>query len=172
MDPKAWKATLKNYGLWKLSKREYSVSDLKRSMIYRAKRIAKENELPVDDLYAEVEVLIDTWIRQSLVSDDRYKRMMVKSQVARKQGFQAIKYKLKAKGVNLDQETYQQLLTDDGIEDIESFELKRIGELLKRKYPEYRSDRKVAARAFAGLMRKGFSSSLIQKAMKLTFDDV
>lgn len=162
------KPYLERYAMDRLSKREYSTFDLQRSLSKRLKLVIKTNKLDPAAFENLVNEILEKFTQRGLLSDERYKKAMVRYQSSRKLGFRTISQKLKQKGIALSKATYDELMENEGISDTKEHEYGQILELLERKYPTFASDPKVKARAFGFLARRGFSLDQIQKALRKT----
>jgi len=167
MSDDSFKTTLRNYATWYLSRKECSVFELRKSMNRRVISLSKKLQIePPEGIATWIDEFLESWVKSGVLSDERFQKMATRSQLAKNKGYRAIQMKLQTKGVKLTPDAYKKHLEEEGVEDVKAYEVARIGELLRRKYPGYSSDRKIAQRAFGFLMRRGFSSSDIQTAMK------
>ncbi len=100
-------------------------------------------------------------VREGLIDDARYARMMIRHQSLRGQGPRSIALKLRQKGVKLEVRQIQEQSEELGL----TPELEAATQIVERRYPEAQEDRKVAARAFQALLRRGFSTDVARAAV-------
>ncbi len=95
------------------------------------------------------------------IHDGRYARMYVRSQTLKSKGPHFIRQKLTEKGIRLELNEIKELSEEvSKISEAESAKL-----ILERKYPNAQTDRKETQRAINGLLRRGFSYSVIQSLL-------
>jgi regulatory protein len=99
--------------------------------------------------------------KNGTLSDERYARLLVRHQAQRSKGARFISSQLKTKGINLDLDKIKTLAE----ETTDKTELETAVELIRRKYPNTKTDQKEAAKAYQTLIRRGFSHSIAREAL-------
>lgn len=139
------------YALGRLNRRECSSEDLR-------KRLHDQDISP-----ETTDLIIADLSRTSLVSDERFSRMLIRQQATRSKGPRFIRQKLKEQGISLS----TQQISEISAEATDKTELETARAFVERKYPTAFEDKKVAFKASQGLLRRGFSYDVIQQALKL-----
>ena len=139
-------------GAQRLTVREYSALEMVRYLI--RKKFPKEI----------AEAAVEELIRRKWLDNDRFTRAMARSVVSQSKGPGFIRSKLMQKGVRLDSSEAKALFSEVS----EKGELEMAIELIQRRYSRAHEDPKQKQRAFAALIRRGFSVEIAQKALKLT----
>ena len=110
-------------------------------------------------------LLVDELVAQGWVNDGRYARMLVRELLQRGKGERAIRRALKLKGIVLGDEELQELTAELG----GASEVERARQVLERRYPDVAAggceDRKLLARAYRGLVSRGFSEDVARQAI-------
>lgn len=139
----------KEYALQRLSRRECSSEDLRRKIVQRG--ISPETS----------EQIVKEMIRLSLVSDDRYARMLIRQQANSTKGPRFIRQKLKEQGIDLACSEISEI--SSSLSDKSEVETAR--KFVERRYPQFLEDKKVANRACQALQRRGFSFDTVRAAL-------
>ena len=142
--------TGKEYALRRLGKRECSSQDLRRKII--DKGISAETSA----------LIVEELARKSLVSDERFARMLIRQQATKSKGARFISQKLKEQGIDLS----NQVISEIASEVTACSEVETARNFVERKYPGFKEDKKTAARASQALQRRGFSFDVIAKALR------
>ena len=137
----------------RLSRKECSSKDLRDYLVRR------ECESPV------IDEVLESLIREGLLSDQRYARLMVRHQYLREKGPAYIRQKLREKGISLQSTEIQKIITEVS----ETPESETAERVLIKKYPKAGVDPKERRKAFSALMRRGFSSDVAQRALSKVF---
>lgn len=124
-------------------------------------------------------------VELGMVSDERVARALIRSQLLRGKAGGVVRQYLRLKGVRLTDDRwgtlYREALSEVadsnaalGLERVEldpaqmrAAESERAEQLLARKYPKHATDPKVARRAFAALLRRGFSMDVVRSLIVL-----
>jgi|GEM_PF-638724 len=120
-----------------------------------------------------------------MVSDERVARALIRSQLLRGKAGGVVRQYLGLKGVRLSDERWR-LLYEEAVSEVarsnsalgveqesldrtalRSAERERAQQLLERKYPRHGEDPKVARRAFAALLRRGFSMDVARSLVRV-----
>lgn len=141
--------TGKEYALRRLGRRECSAQDLRRKII--EKGVSAQT----------ADLIIEELIRKSLVSDERFARILIRGQAIRSKGIRFIRQKLKEQGISLSNE----LISEISCEATACSEVETARIFVERKYPTFNQDKKTAARATQALLRRGFSYDVISAAL-------
>jgi regulatory protein len=140
----------RDYALRRLGRRECSADDLRR----------KIQQQGISGTIAEK--IVENLLKNSLVSDERFSRMLIRQQVSRSNGPRLIRQKLKAQGIELDAEQVREISAEVS----ERSEVETAHAFVTRKYPQCWEDTKVASRASQALLRRGFSYSVIEDVLR------
>lgn len=136
--------------LRRLGRREYSsaemISYLERRGIGRETAVSVVTEL----------------VEEHLIDDSRFARMLARYQAIRGKGSVYILSKLRQKGIQIELSEVRKLLEENG----ETNELETARQFVRRRYPLLAQDRKIAARAYQALLRRGFSHQTARDALK------
>lgn len=135
--------------LRRLSLREHSGRELETYL--------KRREIPGTIAAETVAQLAE----EKLVDDRRYARAMTRSQAVREKGPSYILQKLRQKGVHIELGEVRELFGETS--DRSELELAR--HLVERRYPRAAQDQKELRRAYAALLRRGFSGEIVRKAL-------
>ncbi|OFZ53732.1 MAG: hypothetical protein A2428_04070 [Bdellovibrionales bacterium RIFOXYC1_FULL_54_43] len=112
------------------------------------------------------ETVIENVIRElrteGLLDDQRFARSLSTSYISRGKGPAYVLAKLRQKGVPVSSHDLKQLFRELLSEEEE---LKLARKIVTRKYPEANRNMKMYLRAHQALLRKGFSTDLIRKAL-------
>ncbi len=139
----------RQHALNRLSRSECSASDMKK---YLKRKGVEESEIE--------DVLV--WLKeQNFIDDERYAKVMVRSQSLRGKGPNAIRMKLMQKGVRLEPKKVKALYGELASRS----ESEAAREIVERRYPEAYTERKEAARALQALLRRGFSYDAAKEAI-------
>ncbi len=136
--------------LKRLGRSEISASEMERYL--RRKEI---------DAAIAQEVVAD-FVGRGHISDERYAAMVARSQLGRGKGPGVVRRKLAQKGVRLDRAGLKEL-----VHGVDGFDEHAAAlQVLERRYPQAGTDQKAAARAFQGLVRRGFSFEVARAALQ------
>jgi regulatory protein len=135
--------------LKRLSLREHSARELEQYL--------KKKQIPAPIAAQTVERLK----QEGTLDDRRYARAMTRGQAMRDKGPTYILMKLRQKGVRIELGEVRALFGETA--DLPELEMAR--RLVERRYPRAASDEKEFRRAFAALLRRGFSSDVARKAL-------
>ena len=141
----------RTFALGRLNRRECSSEDIRKRLLEQG--ISSET----------TERIMADLSRSSLVSDERFSRMLIRQQATRSKGPRLIRQKLKEQGISLS----TQQISEISAEATEKTELETARAFVERKYPTAFEDKKVAFKASQGLLRRGFSYDVIQQALRL-----
>ena len=139
-------------GAHRLTVREYSAREMVRYLL--RKKFPKE----------VAELAVQQLVERRWLDDDRFARAVARSQVSRSKGPGAIRMKLMQKGVAMDLSQAKALFSEASV----SSELEIAREVVQKKYPRAMEDQKQRQRAFAALIRRGFSAQIAQAALKVS----
>jgi SOS response regulatory protein OraA/RecX len=139
----------RNLALRRLNTREYSAGELK-AYLGRKKVDPETAELVISELK-----------ERGMINDERYARIVTRSQYLRGKGPGYIQNKLRTKGISLNRGKVSEIISDVG--DVSELETAR--RVVESRYPNAKADRKEAQRAYQGLMRRGFSFDIARKAI-------
>lgn len=143
--------------LKRVSIREYGSGELGK-YLERKGASAEDARLIVQDLKG-----------RGYLDDRRYARVIARHQAARDKGPQYILGRLRQKGVDLSlsevKKIYDECLAQGQSLGRGDSEIEAVQRVLERRYPRAKTDRSEAKRAYAALLRRGFSSELIQKCL-------
>jgi SOS response regulatory protein OraA/RecX len=135
----------------RLERREYSADEV-RTYLTQKKGVEPADADPV----------IAELVRERLIDDLRYARIVIREQVLRGKGPHYILTKLRNKGIAIEiDEVRQVILEASGVDEVET--ARRI---VERRYPDSATDRSEAARAFQALVRRGFSFDTARQAIR------
>ncbi len=136
----------------RLTVREYSATEMVRYLTRKKfpREIAEE--------------AVQELIRRKWLDNDRFSRAMARSLVSQSKGPGFIRAKLMQKGVSLDFQKAQNLFTEAS----DQTELEMARQWVEKKYPRAHEDPKQRQRAYAALIRRGFSPQTAQNALKVT----
>lgn len=140
---------VRELALKRLSLRENSAHELE---IY-----LKRKEIPTD-LIADT---LATLIKEKLLDDRRYAQEMTRSQTARDKGPGYILQKLHQKGVRIELAEVRTLFG----ESTDHSELEMARKFVERRYPRAQEDEGELKRAYAAILRRGFSSEIARRAL-------
>ena len=150
------KLSLKDYALWLLGSREYT-----------AKRLTEKCTERYPDQLDEIESLINKFIQEKYLDDERFCEVMIRSEIRKGNGKQKIIQKLMQKGVAISLAKTQ---ADALIEDKDMFdpawtlaEKKKIQ--IERKYPDL-SDFEKRQKITQYLAGRGYSFDLIKEVLE------
>lgn len=135
--------------LKRLSLREHSGRELETYL--------KRKEIPAEIAAETVARLTD----ENLLDDRRYARAMTRSQAVREKGPGYILQKLRQKGVRIELNEVRELFGENS----DRTELDLARHLVERRYPRAAQDDKELRRAYAALLRRGFSGEVARKAL-------
>ncbi len=164
----------------RLGLREHSRQELERWLKNRFRKSPVASE--VKEIIVEVVAQLET---DGRLSDDRYSKMMTRHQMMRGKGPTYIRMKLLEKGIRADVSQIRAWMNEGGASGAESLnaagdaddapevspeaaEIETARRVVERRYPDAKTDRKAAARAFQTLIRRGFSSSVARKALQFS----
>lgn len=131
----------RNLALRRIAAREYSRAE----MVAYLKRKGVETK--------QAEEVVARLVEESLISDERYAKVVARHQATRGKGPAYVRMKLKQKGIHADASEVREMLGDvTGESDIE-----RARKIVEARYPNAANDKTVAAKAYQALIRRGFS---------------
>ncbi|HLE01285.1 MAG TPA: regulatory protein RecX [Bdellovibrionota bacterium] len=136
--------------LKRLAVRDHSVAEIRAFLARNG-----FNETLIENVILELRT-------EGLLDDQRFARALSASCVARGKGPAYILAKLRQKGVSVSSHDAKQLFREVMSEG-EEMELAR--KIIARKYPEANRSMKIYRRAHQALLRNGFSTDLIRKAL-------
>ncbi len=139
-------------GAQRLTVREYSATEMVRYLV--RKKFPKEI----------AETAVEELIRRKWLDNDRFTRAMARTVVSQSKGPGFIRAKLMQKGIRVDSSEAKELFSEAS----DKSELELAIELVQRRYPRAHEDPKSRQRAFAALIRRGFSPDIAQRALKLS----
>lgn len=149
----------------RLGLREHSCQELRAWLL---QRLGAEEGVSV-----LVEEVIESLVSQGLLSDQRYARMMARHHAQRGKGPAYVMARLRDKGVRVERVQVRAWMAEvtlgaepDAVVDPEVAELEQARRIIERRYPSHRLDRKVRARAFQALLRRGFSLEIARKSLE------
>lgn len=123
------------------------------------RRYLEKQKIPAD----EIESVIDRLISLNYLDDQRYTRALIRTLGRQGKGPLQLVQKLRMKGIDLSLNEVNQLLK----EELEEWnEVALAQQLVQRRYPKAFEDSKIYRRAFQALIRRGFSTEVIQKCLK------
>lgn len=140
----------RSVALNRLSAREYSAGEMKQYL--RRRGLAAD----------EAEKLVTTLCEEGWINDARYQRAMARVQLIRDKGPMAIMAKLRQKGVTLSLSEARKISDEESGKE----ELERVREILHKRWPQAAHDQAEARRAYGGLVRRGFSPSVVARAIR------
>lgn len=140
----------KEHALKRLERRECSSQDIYQHLIQ--KKVMPEIATRV----------VSDLTKLKLINDERFARMLTREQASRGKGPNYIRQKLRNKGVSLNVDQIREISE----ETTHLTELDAAKAILERRYPRAALDRKEAMRAFQGLLRRGYSFSVTQEALR------
>jgi regulatory protein len=133
----------------RIERREYSSLEMKRYLL--RKGVSPE----------EAEDAVNELVRQGLINNQRYAELYARSLALRGKASRYIALKLKEKGVSLEPEKIQQALREiNGVDELEAAIA-----WVERRFPDRANDRRMAARAYQALIRRGYSHEIARKAV-------
>jgi regulatory protein len=135
--------------LRRLSIREHSSRELETYL--------KQRQIPAEIAAETVAQLTE----EKLQDDRRFARAMTRSQVVREKGPGFILQKLRQKGVRIELSEVKELFGDTS----DHNELEMARKLVARRYPRASQDERELRRAYAALLRRGFSGDVARKAL-------
>ncbi|NCP67738.1 regulatory protein RecX [Candidatus Peregrinibacteria bacterium] len=149
------KLSLKDYALWLLGAREYSVARLRQKCTEK-----------YPEQLEEIEILINNFVQNKFLDDERFCEVMIRSEIRKGNGKSKILQKLMQKGVSSDLAKTQ---CDALIENTDLFdpawtlaEKKKIQ--IDRKYPDL-SDFEKKQKVTQYLAGRGYSFDLIKEVL-------
>jgi SOS response regulatory protein OraA/RecX len=171
--PQLTDARVRELALTRLSRSELSEQALDRYLV----RKGATEEQSAREVARMVEI--------GMVSDERVARALIRSQLLRGKAGVVVRQHLRLKGIRLSEERwgtfYQEALSEVtdlntalGFEreqldpaQLRAAERERALRLLERKYSRHAADPRVARRAFAALLRRGFSMDVVRSLIVL-----
>lgn len=138
----------KNAAIRKISRREHSSGDVLAHLIEKGYGEA---------LSAEV---VAHLIEKNWLNDQRFAEVLVRYQASRGKGPSYIRNKLREKKLQMNDEEILSIVAKAS----GKTEVERAKEIVERRYPGYREDFKIAQKAFAALVRRGFSFEIARQA--------
>jgi regulatory protein len=138
-----------NLALKRLSSREHSTQELE---VYLQRR-----DFPEDVIASVLASLTD----QKLLDDRRYAREVAHSQAVREKGPNYILQKLRQKGVQIELDEVNKLYSETSNRD----ELEAAQHIVERRYSGAQQNETILRRAYAALLRRGFSHDIARKAL-------
>jgi SOS response regulatory protein OraA/RecX len=156
MDPESHRPKARDLALRRLTVREYSSVEMQGYL--RRKGVPAE----------EARTVVRELEERGLIDPDRYAAAIARSQIARGKGPMAVLAKLKRRGIQADlgaaRRIYEVEAGGSGLSELEV-----IRRVLSSRFPGLDpSDRKVVARVYRSLMRRGFSAQAICSALDTT----
>lgn len=118
---------------------------------------------------ADAQKIVEDLKERGYIDDRRYARVIARHQAARDKGPQYVQGRLRQKGVNLGlpeiKKIYEDCLSGGQSLGKGESELEAIERVLERRYPNARTDRSEAKRAYQALLRRGYSADLVGKTL-------
>lgn len=133
----------------RLSVREYAAAEMRAYLLRKG----------VDE--AQAETIVAELVRDGMISDERYSRVIARHQAHRGKGPHYIAAKLRQKGVRTDARRVRELYREVAPLD----ELEAARQVVETRYPRAFEDEKVRSRAYLGLLRRGFSSETAMRSL-------
>ncbi len=140
----------------RLSRRECSTANMKQFLL--TKGISPETII----------IVLEELKALNLINDERFTKILTRDQAARGKGPYVIRQKLKEKGIQIDLAKMKELTENL----TQTSELDAAIAIVKRRYFDSKNDKKVHARAFQALLRRGFSFSIALEALAKYLDNV
>lgn len=119
----------------------------------------------------DADAVVRELIERKAIDDERYARVIARHQAHRDKGPAYVMMRLRQKGVYFSKSKVAEIFADV-LPDATGSELELARKVLERRYPECiqvpgkpRPDRRVRAKAFGALARRGFSRDVIAKAL-------
>ena len=138
----------------RLDRRECSSQDIYRHLI--KKGVSSEI----------ASAIVSELMASNLIDDLRFTRMLARQQAANGKGPNVIRQKLREKGIQIELAKVREITEE--VTQIK--ELDAAKAILERRYPTAALDRRESVRAYQALLRRGFSYSVVQQALKLLKD--
>jgi SOS response regulatory protein OraA/RecX len=110
----------------------------------------------------EAESVVQALVGERLIDDDRYSGVVAREQARRARGPRNILSKLKGKGVSVDRRQAAALFREAS--DLSELEL--AGAVLERRHPAAARDAEATSKAYAALLRRGFSCEVALQALR------
>ena len=145
----AEKPNARSLALRRLGVREYSAHEMRSYL----KRKGVESE--------EAARVVEELVGERMIDDHRYAGVVARAQSNRDQGPGKIMAKLRAKGVRAGLAEARALFNEHSSRD----ELSLARSILERRYPNAREDLREQRRAYAALIRRGFSGDVARRAL-------
>jgi regulatory protein len=149
MDEQPLKTKARELALKRLATREYSAQELAAYLRRRG--------IPA----ATAEETVGRLTEEKLQDDRRYARELTHSQVVREKGPDFILQKLRQKGVRIELDEVREIFARTSDRD----ELQMARNLVARRYRRAFEDERELRRAYAALIRRGFSDDVARKAL-------
>lgn len=162
MDDKDQQLDAKALALRRLSVREYGSGEM---LAYLKRKGAPEGE---------ASRVVEELVTKKLIDDERYARVIARHQAFRDKGPDYVMMKLRQKGVSLPRRKIQEIFEETLPETVGS-ELEMARRVIERRYPAAikksgdpgdSKDPREKARAYAALVRRGFSRDVIRRALE------
>lgn len=144
-----WLKDARNWALRRLTVREYAA----REMLAYLERKQVPSEIAIQ--------IISQLTEEKLLDDRRYARAATRSQSIRGKGPAYILMKLKQKGVRIELDEVRTIFSETSDQN----ELEMARNLVERRYPRAQSDTKELRRAYAALLRRGFSTEVVRECL-------
>jgi regulatory protein len=138
-----------NLALNKLSRREHS----RLEILQYLERKKADAEISRD--------VVQKLVQERLLDETRFAKMLALAQSNRGKGARYVHGKLRQKGISLDLDEVRNLLGEVS----KRTELESAQQIVERRYPNSRTDKAEAARAFQALVRRGFSFDIARQAV-------
>jgi len=136
----------RNLALRRLAIREYGSGEMRAYL--RRKGVSSQGA-------AET---VEALVKEKLIDDRRYARVIVRDQSFKDKGPTAILAKLRQKGVQIELREVREIFGSAA----DVSEAEAVKRILDRRYPNAKKDPKEARRAYMALLRRGFSSAMIR----------
>lgn len=149
------KLTLKDYALWLLGAREYTV-----------KRLTQKCTERYPEQLSEIELLIKNFVQNKYLDDKRFCEVMIRSEIRKGNGRSKIVQKLIHKGisVNLAKEQCETLILNEDLFDPAWTLAEKKKIQIERKYPDL-SDYEKQNKLTQYLAGRGYSYDLIKEVL-------
>lgn len=140
----------RNLALGRLSVREYSAAEMRAYL--------KRKGVSDQEARSTVQALVE----EGLISDLRYARALTRDQTFKDKGPAYIHAALRRKGVQIDSRQVKEIYAEVSDRD----ELSAARAVVEKRYPRAFSDPKERQRAYAALVRRGFSPSVASRCLR------
>jgi len=144
----------RNLAHGRISRRETSARELERWLNGRGVAVLDAQEI------------IAHLIEQGYVDDRRFAGILVRELIRQGKGPRVIQQKLLLKGIRLAEDDLKSMMSTDRDGGPAATDIERAKGIIERRYPEYKTDRAEAQRAYQALIRRGFSFDVARRALE------